>query len=95
MVESIQRDICWVSEFLADDITPEHKKRIRVYFFNYDSYWKRDAIQAQLNHFGKDLLARLNTEVRKTDEVRRSDYPTCCIANAFLGAMSKLGVCRP
>ncbi|KAL8909884.1 MAG: hypothetical protein Q9171_004797 [Xanthocarpia ochracea] len=43
---------CWVSDFLPQDIPVSFRKDIRIFFYNYDSYWKRDAVQARLRRSG-------------------------------------------
>ncbi|KAL8690234.1 MAG: hypothetical protein Q9218_004272 [Villophora microphyllina] len=63
-------EVCWVSDFLPEDLPPRIRKNIRVFFYNYDSYWKRDAAQIQLVDYGKDLFVRLKSELRQTNEER-------------------------
>ncbi|KAL8905548.1 MAG: hypothetical protein Q9207_002574 [Kuettlingeria erythrocarpa] len=60
---------CWVSDFLPQDIPLSFHKDIRIFFYNYDSYWKRDAVPARLRSLGKSLLDRMTSEIRGTKEV--------------------------
>ncbi|KAI4193423.1 MAG: hypothetical protein LQ350_008321 [Teloschistes chrysophthalmus] len=60
---------CWVSDFLPQDIPVSLHKDIRIFFYNYDSYWKRDAVQARLRSLGKGLLDQMTSEIRGTEEV--------------------------
>jgi hypothetical protein len=64
--------VCWVKGFLPQDIPPELRQNIRVFFYNHDSYWKKDAIQTRLRNLGDKLLNRINTEIRRTEEVGKS-----------------------
>jgi hypothetical protein len=64
--------ICWVEDFLSQDIPSALRRNIRVFFFNHDSYWKRDAIPTRLRSLGEKLLNCLRTEIRSTEEVCRS-----------------------
>ncbi|KAF2003883.1 hypothetical protein P154DRAFT_519784 [Amniculicola lignicola CBS 123094] len=59
---------CWVSDFLPQDIPAAFHKDVRIFFYNYDSYWKRDAVQARLWSLGKSLLDRITLEIRGTEE---------------------------
>ncbi len=62
----------WVSDFLPDDFPPPIRKNVRVYFYNYDSYWKRDALQTRLANLGNELLEHVNGEIRTSQRVRLS-----------------------
>ncbi|KAL9579751.1 MAG: hypothetical protein Q9203_006566, partial [Teloschistes exilis] len=59
---------CWVSDCLPQDIPLSFHKDIRIFFYNYDSYWKRDAVQARLWSLGKSLLDQITSEIRGTEE---------------------------
>ncbi|CAP80021.1 hypothetical protein PCH_Pc12g03940 [Penicillium rubens Wisconsin 54-1255] len=43
-----EQDVNWVSDFLLSDLPPEVRKDARIFFYNYDSYWKRDAVYTRL-----------------------------------------------
>ncbi|KAI9771112.1 MAG: hypothetical protein M1840_002463 [Geoglossum simile] len=43
-----------------------------IFFYNYDSYWRRDAVRTRLWNTGKSLLDRVATEIRRTEEVNMS-----------------------
>jgi len=64
--------VCWVKDFLPQDIPLALRQNIRVFFYNHDSYWKRDAIQTRLRNLGDKLLNRLSTEIHRTEEVCKS-----------------------
>jgi hypothetical protein len=59
----------WVSDFLPHDIPAALHKDIRVFFYNYDSYWKRDAVQTRLWRLGRGLVDGLCSQIWRTDEV--------------------------
>jgi hypothetical protein len=61
----------WVSEFLPCDLPPTVRKDTRIFFYNYDSYWKRDALHTGLLELGGNLLEQVKTKLRQTEEVRR------------------------
>ncbi|KAL5000887.1 hypothetical protein BDV10DRAFT_199813 [Aspergillus recurvatus] len=61
--------ICWVTDFLPDDIPSPEREEVRLFFYNYDSYWQRDAVQVRLRELGGDMLHRLG-EIRKTAQER-------------------------
>lgn len=62
----------WVSEFLPHDLPSTVCKDMRIFFYNYDSYWKRDALKTGLSEFGGKLLEEVKTKLRQTEEVRRA-----------------------
>jgi hypothetical protein len=62
----------WVSEFLPSDLPPAVRKDTRIFFYNYDSYWKRDALRTRLRDLGNGLLEQVKTDIRQTEEVRCS-----------------------
>ncbi|KAI9658004.1 MAG: hypothetical protein M1821_002664 [Bathelium mastoideum] len=59
----------WVSEFLPIDLASTSQKDIRIYFYNYDSYWKRDAIRTRLRNLGNELLEHI-TKIRQSEQER-------------------------
>lgn len=61
--------VCWVTDFLSQDIPSVVRQDIRVFFYNHDSFWQRDAVQTRLQNLGLDLLNRISTEIRRTEEV--------------------------
>ncbi|KJZ70348.1 hypothetical protein HIM_10277 [Hirsutella minnesotensis 3608] len=62
----------WVSDFLPNDLPPAIRGNVRIFFYNYDSYWKRDAVYTRLPNLGSDLLERIG-QVRLSDEERQRD----------------------
>ncbi|KAE8141856.1 hypothetical protein BDV38DRAFT_268144 [Aspergillus pseudotamarii] len=57
----------WVSDFLPDDLsTPDHQD-VRIFFFNFDSFWKRDAVQTRLSNIGNDLLEHITNTIRQSE----------------------------
>lgn len=66
--------VCWVTDFLPKDIPPALRQNIRVFFYNHDSRWERDAVQTRLWNLGHNMLNRISTEIRSTAEVGNSWY---------------------
>jgi hypothetical protein len=62
--------VCWVTDFLPDDISSTERENVRLFFYNYDSYWQRDAVQKRLHGLGKEMLHELQ-EIRKDWRVSR------------------------
>lgn len=60
----------WVSDFLPNDLPTAIRKDTRIFFYNYDSYWKRDAVQTRLWNLGNGLLEHISGGIRHLGEVR-------------------------
>lgn len=73
------KDANWVSDFLPQDIPTTLRDDVRIFFYNYDSYWKRDALQVRLSDLGKSLLAHITSKIRITAVVG-----SCCIAKGLM-----------
>ncbi|RDW58624.1 hypothetical protein BP6252_13100 [Coleophoma cylindrospora] len=58
----------WIREFLPHDLPPTVGKDTRIFFYNYDSYWKRDALKTGLGELGGKLLEEVKTKLRQTEE---------------------------
>jgi hypothetical protein len=58
----------WVTDFLVHDLDDTKLSTTRVFFFNYDSYWKRDALNTRLRSMADKLLSNLE-HVRKSETV--------------------------
>ena len=46
----------WVSDLLPDDLPSSSHGDNRIFFYNFDSYWKRDAVNTRLFNLGNGLL---------------------------------------
>jgi hypothetical protein len=69
--------VCWVSDFLREDIPSVVRQDIRVFFYNYDSYWQRDAVQTRLWDLSNSLLDRIGARIRRSEEVSISMVLIC------------------
>ncbi|KAK3947628.1 P-loop containing nucleoside triphosphate hydrolase protein [Pseudoneurospora amorphoporcata] len=51
----------WVSDFLLHDlhVPPAIRREGRIFYYNYDSYWQRDALHTRLELLGKGLLKHI------------------------------------
>ncbi|KAK3359536.1 hypothetical protein B0T25DRAFT_447962 [Lasiosphaeria hispida] len=64
-----ERFVNWVSDFLPGDILQAGSTDARIFFYNYDSYWKRDAVHTRLTSLGNELLEHINGGVRVSETV--------------------------
>ncbi|KAI9789841.1 MAG: hypothetical protein M1816_005758 [Peltula sp. TS41687] len=62
--------VCWVSDILPEDIPAAVRQDIRVFFYNHDSFWQRDAVQTRLSNLGRGFLHRIRAKIRQTEEER-------------------------
>ncbi|RDW59145.1 hypothetical protein BP5796_12069 [Coleophoma crateriformis] len=62
--------VCWITDFLPQDFTPEDLRYVRAFFYNYDSWWRKDALVIRLSQLGKQLLDSIHLEMRTTKEER-------------------------
>ncbi|KAI0399616.1 hypothetical protein F4802DRAFT_29064 [Xylaria palmicola] len=69
-VEESRQFVNWVSDFLPEDLPPAVRSDVRMFYYNYDSYWKRDAVLTRLATLGNELLERINGEIRASEAER-------------------------
>ncbi|KAK3368554.1 hypothetical protein B0H63DRAFT_77770 [Podospora didyma] len=81
-----ERFVNWVSDFLPGDILPASKD-VRIFFYNYDSYWKRDAVNTRLTNLGNELLEHINGEIRISETERSRNL--IFVAHSFGGLVVK------
>ena len=58
----------WISDFLPNDLR-KTKLDTRLLFYNFDSYWKRDAVHTRLSTLGADMLEHINDNIRRSENV--------------------------
>ncbi|KAJ5902856.1 hypothetical protein N7495_003384 [Penicillium taxi] len=46
------------------------RKDARIFFYNYDSYWKRDAVYTRLTSVGNSLLEHINGQIHQSKDER-------------------------
>ncbi|KJK63773.1 Tetratricopeptide repeat [Aspergillus parasiticus SU-1] len=63
----------WVSDFLPDDLSLPGRQDVRIFFFNFDSFWKRDAVQTRLANIGNDLLEHITNTIRRSEAEQQRD----------------------
>jgi hypothetical protein len=61
--------VTWISDFLPEALPAAIRKDTRIFFYNYDSYWKRDAVHTRLWNLGNGLLEHINAGIRQSEEV--------------------------
>ncbi|EPE35145.1 alpha/beta-Hydrolase [Glarea lozoyensis ATCC 20868] len=63
--------VTWVRDFLPIDLVSDGGHQdIRLFFYNYDSYWKRDALPERLTTLGSALVGWITSQIRTTDAER-------------------------
>ncbi|KAB8269937.1 hypothetical protein BDV30DRAFT_241947 [Aspergillus minisclerotigenes] len=62
------RYVNWVTDFFCEDLPPHVQKNTRLFFYNYDSYWQRDAIQERRTRLGQELFQEVSSLAVKTPE---------------------------
>lgn len=84
----------WVRDFLPEDLPPAIYRDVRMFFYNYDSYWKRDAVHTRLAHHGNELLEHINGEIRVSEAVSIGDRlgPSILLTAPGLGAKPEPGL---
>jgi hypothetical protein len=60
----------WVSDFLCEDLPPEVRRHARVFFYNYDSYWKNDAIEERRSRLGHELFEEVSSMEVKVSRLK-------------------------
>lgn len=64
----------WVSDFIPNDLPPEFRKSVRMFFYNYDSYWKRDAVYTRLASVANNLLEHIDGQIRRSKDVSSDNF---------------------
>ncbi|RFU74219.1 alpha beta-hydrolase [Trichoderma arundinaceum] len=85
--ETSERYVTWVSDFLPDDLCSDDRRDIRLFFYNYDAYWKRDALPERLSTLGAALVNRITSGIRTTDAERSRDL--IFVAHSYGGLVVK------
>ncbi|KAM5527058.1 Kinesin light chain 5 [Fusarium oxysporum f. sp. phaseoli] len=67
-LSSGKKYVNWVADFLCDDLPPDIRRHTRVFFYNYDSYWKRAAIEERRSRLGLELFEEVTSMAVKTPE---------------------------
>ena len=65
-----ERSVNWVTDFLSEDIPLASRRDVRLLFYNYDSYYKRDSLDTRLATLGSDLLEHANEQIRASEVIR-------------------------
>ncbi|OJJ84728.1 uncharacterized protein ASPGLDRAFT_170633 [Aspergillus glaucus CBS 516.65] len=64
--------VCWITDFLPEDIPSPQREDVRLFFYNYDSFWQRDAVQTRLYRLGAEMLERIR-HIREKEEEHDRD----------------------
>ena len=64
--------VYWVNDYLAPDFASKYSRGIRLFYYNYDSAYYRDAPEKRLQDLGDQLLSRVSLRRRSLKSVRYS-----------------------
>lgn len=53
--------VYWINHFLAPDLVSKYRRGIRLFYYNYDSAFYRDASEKRLQDLGDQLLSRITS----------------------------------
>ena len=67
-----ERGVCWVTDYLPEDLSAIVGQGVRLFFYNHDSFWKQDAVQTRLSDLSNALLNRISSTIKTTNEVSTS-----------------------
>jgi hypothetical protein len=67
--DSGDEDVCWVTNFLPHDLPSPVRRKTRIFFYNHDSYWKREAVQTRLWNLAGNMLHHVREKIHRTYEV--------------------------
>ena len=62
--------VYWVNDFLAPDLVSKGRRGIRLFYYNYDSAYYRDASEKRLQDLGNQLLLRISSRRQSLPSVR-------------------------
>lgn len=65
----VDEDVCWVTDFLLDDLPPASRRKTRIFFYNHESYWQREAVQTRLWNLAGNMLHQVRERIRQRQEV--------------------------
>ncbi|KAG9899107.1 purine and uridine phosphorylase, partial [Aureobasidium melanogenum] len=87
----VKRYVNWVTEFLVHDLYRADHFTSRVFFFNYDSYWKRDALETRLCSMADKLLSSL--ELARDSEAGKRRH-LLFVAHSYGGLVVKQAIAQ-
>jgi len=61
--------VCWVTDFLPHDLPLALRRKTRIFFYNHDSYYMRDAVKERLPNLAMDMLHHIRDRIRSRQEV--------------------------
>lgn len=64
--------VYWVNEYLSPDLISKGRRGIRLFYYNYDSAYYRDASETRLQDLGDQLLSRISSRRQSLTSVRCS-----------------------
>ena len=64
--------INWVVDFLPNDLPGDVKNGTRLFFYNYNTYWKRDAVKTRLARISLEFLGNLRNQIERETSVSQS-----------------------
>ena len=52
--------VYWVNDFLVPDLASKNRRGLRLFYYNYDSAYYRDASEKRLEDLGDQLISRMS-----------------------------------
>ena len=63
--------VYWVNDYLVSDLASNGHRGIRLFYYNYDSAYYRDASEKRLRDLGCQLLSRISSTRQSLASVRK------------------------
>lgn len=89
--KSTNGTIRWIEDYLWEDLSLSVKQSIRIFYYNHDTYWKRDSASARLSSVAEDLLFEVKQHLHRHPAHR--DRNLIFIGHSYGGLIIKQ-VCR-
>jgi hypothetical protein len=68
--KKVNAPIDWITHLAPYDLEPKFLKGARMFYYNYDSYWFRDAIEVRLEDLATKLLVDMHSNRQISGKVR-------------------------
>ncbi|TKX20812.1 tetratricopeptide repeat-containing protein 12 [Elsinoe australis] len=90
--KSTNGTIRWIEDYLWEDLSLSVKQSIRIFYYNHDTYWKRDSASARLSSVAEDLLFEVKQHLHRHPAHR--DRNLIFIGHSYGGLIIKQALVR-